>query len=33
MGRYLEAAKVIRAVMDTSAAALTDEEALKAAAI
>lgn len=33
MGRYLEAAKVIRAAMDAAAAALTDEQALKAAAI
>ena len=33
MGRYLEAAKVIRAAMDAAAAALTDEEALKASAI
>ena len=28
MGRYLEAAKVIRAAMDAAAAALTDDEAL-----
>ena len=33
MGRYLEAAKVIRAAMDAAAAALTDDEALKAAAL
>ena len=33
MGRYLEAAKVVRAAMDAAAAALTDEQALKAAAI
>lgn len=33
MGRYLEAAKVIRAAMDAAAAALTDEQALKAAAL
>ena len=33
MGRYLEATKVIRAAMDAAAAALTDEQALKAAAI
>ena len=33
MGRYLEAAKVIRAAMDAAAAALTDDEALTAAAI
>ena len=33
MGRYLEAARVIRAAMDAAAAALTDEQALKAAAI
>ena len=33
MGRYLEAAKVLRAAMDAAAAALTDEQALKAAAI
>ena len=33
MGRYLEAAKVLRAAMDAAAAALTDDEALKAAAL
>ena len=33
MGRYLEAAKVVRAAMDAAAAALTDEQALKAAAL
>lgn len=33
MGRYLEAARVIRAAMDAAAAALTDEQALKAAAL
>ena len=33
MGRYLEAAKVIRAAMDAAAAALTDEQALRAAAL
>ena len=33
MGRYLEAAKVVRAAMDAAAAVLTDEQALKAAAI
>ena len=33
MGRYLEAARVVRAAMDAAAAALTDEQALKAAAI
>ena len=33
MGRYLEATKVIRAAMDAAAAALTDEQALKAAAL
>ena len=33
MGSYLEAAKVVRAAMDAAAAALTDEQALKAAAI
>lgn len=33
MGRYLEAAKVIRAAMDAAAAALTDEQALTAAAL
>lgn len=33
MGRYLEAAKVIRAAMDAAAAALTDDEALTAAAL
>ena len=33
MGHYLEAAKVIRAAMDAAAAALTDDEALKAAAL
>lgn len=33
MGRYLEAAKVIRAAMDAAAAALTDEQALEAAAL
>lgn len=33
MGSYLEAAKVIRAAMDAAAAALTDDEALKAAAL
>ncbi|WP_418664322.1 carbohydrate-binding protein [Anaerotruncus massiliensis (ex Liu et al. 2021)] len=33
MGRYLEAAKVLRAAMDAAAAALTDEQALKAAAL
>ena len=33
MGSYLEAAKVIRAAMDAAAAALTDEQALKAAAL
>ena len=33
MGSYLEGAKVLRAAMDAAAAALTDEQALKAAAI
>ena len=33
MGRYLEAAKVLRAAMDAAAAALTDEQALTAAAL
>ena len=33
MGRYLEAAKVLRAAMDAAAAVLTDDEALKAAAL
>ena len=33
MGRYLEAARVVRAAMDAAAAALTDEQALKAAAL
>lgn len=33
MGSYLEAAKVLRAAMDAAAAALTDDEALKAAAL
>ena len=33
MGSYLEAAKVVRAAMDAAAAALTDEQALKAAAL
>lgn len=33
MGRYLEAAKVLRAAMDAAAAALTDDEALTAAAL
>ena len=33
MGSYLEAAKVLRAAMDAAAAALTDEQALKAAAL
>lgn len=33
MGRYLEAAKVIRAAMDAAAAALTDEQALRAVAL
>lgn len=33
MGRYLEAAKVLRAAMDAAAAVLTDEQALKAAAL
>ena len=33
MGRYLEAARVVRAAMDAAAAALTDDEALKAAAL
>lgn len=33
MGSYLEAARVIRAAMDAAAAALTDEQALKAAAL
>ena len=33
MGRYLEAAKVIRAAMDAAAAVLTDEQALRAAAL
>ena len=33
MGSYLEAAKVLRAAMDAAAAALTDDEALTAAAL
>ena len=33
MGSYLEGAKALRAAMDAAAAALTDEQALKAAAI
>ena len=33
MGRYLEAAKVVRAAMDAAAAVLTDEQALRAAAL
>ena len=33
MGSYLEAAKVLRAAMDAAAAALTDEQALTAAAL
>ena len=33
MGSYLEAARVVRAAMDAAAAALTDEQALKAAAL
>ena len=33
MGRYLEAAKVIRAAMDAAAAVLTDEQALRAVAL
>ena len=33
MGRYLEAAKVIRAAMDAAAAVLTDAQALEAAAL
>ena len=33
MGSYLEGAKALRAAMDAAAAALTDDEALKAAAI
>lgn len=33
MGRYLEAAKVVRAAMDAAAAVLTDEQALEAAAL
>ena len=33
MGRYLEAAKVVRAAMDAAAAALTDEQALRAVAL
>lgn len=33
MGRYLEAAKVIRAAMDATAAVLTDAQALEAAAL
>ena len=33
MGRYLEAAKVVRAAMDAAAAVLTDEQALRAVAL
>lgn len=33
MGRYLEAAKVVRAAMDAAAAVLIDEQALRAAAL